>query len=64
MIKTISDKNERVLSAVIIIVLLGYFAVFGIINFAGFVRFCTPDMYEDTLVARLMWEQKRISSKE
>lgn len=60
MIKTISDKNERVLSAVIIIVLLGYFAVFGIINFAGFVRFCTPDMYEDTLVARLMWEQKTL----
>ena len=60
MIKTISDKNERVLSAVIIIVLLGYLAVFGIINFAGFVGFCTPDMYEDTLVARLMWEQKTL----
>ena len=34
--------------------------MFAIVNFAGFAYFCTADMYEDTLVARLMWEQKTL----
>ena len=34
--------------------------MFAIVNFAGFAYFCNADMYEDTLVARLMWEQKTL----
>lgn len=53
------DKSA-VLSILILAVLLAYLIAFGIINFAGFAKFCTTDMYEDTLVARLMWEQKTL----
>lgn len=48
------------LSVLIIIALLCYLIAFGIINFAGFDDLCTTDMYEDTLIARLMWEQKTL----
>ena len=34
--------------------------MFAIVNFAGFAYFCTADMYEDTLIAHLMWEQKTL----
>lgn len=40
-----------------------FLAGFTVINFLGFQRFCTPDMYEDTVVARLMWEQKTLFPK-
>lgn len=53
-------KSERILSIPVILILLVYFVIFAIINFIGFERLCTPDMYEDTLVARLMWEQKTL----
>jgi len=49
-----------VLSILILSVLLCYLAAFAIINFSGFAYFCTTDMYEDTLVARLMWEKKTL----
>ena len=60
---SISGKRPApgaLLSVLILLVLLCYLAVFGIINFPGFTTFCTTDMYEDTLVARLMWEQKTL----
>ena len=57
---TLNEKQERTFSLIIILVLLAYFAVFVIVNFAGFAYFCNADMYEDTLVARLMWEQKTL----
>ena len=60
MTDTLNEKQERVFSLVIIIVLLAYFAVFAVVNFAGFAYFCNADMYEDTLVARMMWEQKTL----
>ena len=41
-------------------VILAFFVVYCIINFRGFVLFCTPDMYSDTLVSKLMWEHKSI----
>lgn len=37
-----------------------FLAGFTVINFLGFERFCTSDMYEDTYVAKLMWEQKTL----
>ena len=43
-----------------IFVIVAFLAVFSIINFLGFARFCTPDMYSDTYVARLMWQEKTI----
>mgnify|MGYP000289519657 CR=1 FL=1 len=55
MTDTLNEKHERAFSLIIILVLLAYFAVFAIVNFAGFAYFCNADMYEDTLVARLMW---------
>ena len=56
-------KTEYVLTALIALVILGYLAVFTVIDFGGFSRLCTSDMYEDTLVARLMWEQKTLFPK-
>ncbi len=60
MTDNLNEKQERALSLIIILVLLAYFAVFAIVNFAGFAYFCNADMYEDTLIARLMWEQKTL----
>ncbi len=60
---SLSEKRldrGAVLSILILAVLLAYFICFGIINFSGFEKYCTTDMYEDTLVARLMWEQKTL----
>ncbi len=53
-------KTEYILTALIALVILGYLCVYTVIDFHGFARLCTSDMYEDTLVARLMWEQKTL----
>ena len=60
MTKTLNERQERAFSLAIIVVLLAYFAVFAVVNFADFAYFCDADMYEDTLIARLMWEQKTL----
>ena len=56
-------KTEYLFTVVIALVILAYLAVFTRIDFRGFARLCTSDMYEDTLVARLMWEQKTLFPK-
>ena len=53
-------KTEKILLIPVILVSLAFLIVFGIINFMGFEQFCVPDMYADTLVARLMWEEKTL----
>lgn len=53
-------KTEKLLTGLTIGVILCFFALFAIINFKCFTRFCEPDMYADTLVARLMWEGKTL----
>jgi len=53
-------KRQWAVGAAMLAVVIAYFTVFCIINFAGFERFCTGDMYEDTYVAKLMWEQKTV----
>ena len=53
-------KTEYLWAALMALVILGYLAVFTVIDFRGFARLATSDMYEDTLVARLMWEQKTL----
>ena len=55
-----SAKTEKSLSALALLVMACYFAVFAVVNFKCFARFCEQDMYADTLVARLMWEQKTL----
>ena len=54
------SKLELALSILIIAVLLCNLLAFAVLNFGGFAQFCTTDMYEDTLVARLIWEQKTL----
>lgn len=53
-------KTDRLLAALAVLVLLGFFAVFAVINFAGFARFAVTDMYEDSLIAKLIWDQKSL----
>lgn len=53
-------KTGKWLSALAILVMACYFAVFAVINFKCFARFCEQDMYADTLVAKMMWEQKSL----
>ncbi len=53
-------KTEYLLTALPVLVILAYFAVFCLIDFRGFPRIATADMYEDTLAARLMWEGKTL----
>ena len=49
-------KTETALTVLLLLVLLGYLALYAYADFKGFARMSTSDMYEDTLVARLMWE--------
>ena len=54
-------QNKFSFSAVLsAIVCLCFLAVFCVINFRGFARFCTPDMYSDTLLSRIIWESGSI----
>ena len=53
-------KTEYLWTALFALVILAYLTVFTLIDFRGFARLATSDMYEDTLVARLMWEQKTL----
>lgn len=53
-------KRDWVFGAVMLAVIIAYFSAFCVINFGGFERFATGDMYEDTYVAKLFWEQKTL----
>lgn len=56
-------KTEYLLTALAALIILSYFALFSYLDFGCFARISTSDMYEDTLVARLMWEQKTLFPK-
>jgi len=60
---TQARKSEYVLTVLTLLLIAAYLIVFTVIDFRGFRRLCTSDMYEDTLVARLMWEQKTLFPK-
>ena len=49
-------KSTYIYTGIIII----FFAVFCIINFCGFERFCDSDMYQDIYVSKLIWNSKSI----
>ena len=53
-------KIESLLTALLLLVLLAYLAVYTVADFRGFPDLATSDMYEDTLAARLMWEGKTL----
>ncbi len=53
-----SERRNRFCFILVLFCVFAYLAVFAVINIYGFVLFCDSDMYPDTLVARLMWEQK------
>lgn len=54
------SKVKKLYIFLIIGILALYFALFAYINFPGFARCAQPDMYEDTLIAKLMWDQKTL----
>ena len=56
--KTTSVRRDRHCYALVLLCMFAYLAVFAVTNIFGFELFCDSDMYPDTLVARLMWEQK------
>lgn len=51
---------KRILLLLIAAAGLAYLVVFTTLDMVGFARLGTSDIYEDTLVARLMWEQKTL----
>lgn len=51
---------ELALTILTALCILACLFTFGRINVKGFVRFCNADVYGDTLVAKLMWEQKTL----
>jgi len=53
-----SERMDRFFLALVLLCIFAYVAVFAVTNIFGFELFCDSDMYPDTLVARLMWEQK------
>lgn len=54
------DHYYKLLLYIAIAISVGYIISFAIINFCGFNGFCTADMYEDTYVSKLIWEQKTL----
>lgn len=56
----LKSRTEKLLTLLVIAVLAAFFAVFSLINFCGFAVSASADMYEDTLVAKLMWENKTL----
>ena len=56
-------KTESVLTVLLLCVLLAYLALYAFADFRGFARLATSDMYEDTLAARLMWEEGSLFPK-
>lgn len=48
------------LAPLVILCVAAYLTTYAVINVFGFPLFADADMYTDTLVARLMWEQKTL----
>lgn len=52
--------HERILLLMTFGCIMAYLGTFAVLNLLGFTKFCDPDMYGDTLVSKLMWEQKTL----
>lgn len=55
-----SSLVRRIPAAALVLISLLYLVTFAIINFGCFAYYCEPDMYADTLIAKLMWEEKTL----
>lgn len=55
-----TKRFERAITVTVMGCIAAHLAVFAILNIFGFNLFCDSDMYADTLIARLMWEQKTL----
>lgn len=54
-------KTEQMLCTVTLTIVLAlFFGSFAIINFLGFPKFCTTDMYQDVAYSMLAWQSKSI----
>lgn len=51
---------DRFLRTLMICCMAAYLLTFAIKNVYGFEMYCNTDMYADTLISRLMWEQKTL----
>lgn len=51
---------KRSLTILTIVCIGAYLLVFAVMNIFGFPLFCDTDMYADTTVSRLIWEQKSL----
>ncbi|MDO5400864.1 MAG: hypothetical protein Q4F17_07785 [Eubacteriales bacterium] len=54
------NNFERFLIVLVIMCIIAYLIVYATMNIFGFTLFCDSDMYLDTLIAKLMWEQKTL----
>lgn len=60
MIDQQSCKREKLLTGLLWAVTVGYLLVFGILNFKGFDRFGTGDIYQDVLLMQRIWQEKTL----
>ena len=54
------DRRDKFISLFAALVLLGFLAVFALLNFRCLPVFCDGDIYTDMSLSRLMWEQKTL----
>ena len=53
-------KPERLLTGLMVAVAAAYLITFGILNFKGFARFGTGDIYQDVLLMQRIWQEKTL----
>lgn len=54
---------ERCLIVLTFLCVAAYLSLFAVMNFYGFSQFCDSDIYCDTVVSKMIWEQKHFSTK-
>lgn len=60
MIDQQTSKREKLLTCLLWAVTVGYLITFGILNFKGFARFGTGDIYQDVLLMQRIWNEKTL----
>ncbi len=60
MIDRQNNKTEKLLTCLLWAVTAGYLITFGIMNFKGFARFGTGDIYQDVLLMQRIWNEKTL----
>ena len=60
MVFDMKNPVNRLIGICSALVCVCFLTIFCVINFRGFSRFCTPDMYSDTYLIREIWESGTI----